>query len=354
MPLGLSISLGGLIGSGALTGWPNVDVPPPERPDFTALIDPNKVSNASVMSLADIKTLNCPSTDTYCHWTCTRCVRSESDIVYCPNPNDWGLSFDDGPSQYTVSLLDFLDSKKIKATFFIIGSQVVQYPEILQRIANDGHQIGVHTWSHPYLTSQTTEQVISELQWTAEIIKNVTGVTPKYMRPPYGDYDDRIRDICKQLGYKIVLWDKNTNDWLSASDASFQMSWVESNFTEWVGHKNSTGHISLELDKYSSQGQLVVPILQNSSYNIKPIADCLGYSGNFYKENGSTPNTTSTSTPAIANLPQPSHPSDGTTFGSFNFTKASSAVKNNFYYNNSWPFIMIAILIAYISFNTLN
>ncbi|CAG8790592.1 19800_t:CDS:1, partial [Racocetra fulgida] len=86
----------------------------------------------------------------------------------------------------------------------------------------------------------SNEQVIAELQWTAKIIKNVTGVTPLYMRPPFGDYDDRIRSICTQLGYKVVIWDKDTNDWLSADDRTFQMSWVEGNFTQWVGEKSTT------------------------------------------------------------------------------------------------------------------
>ncbi|CAG8820172.1 11122_t:CDS:2, partial [Dentiscutata erythropus] len=190
----------------------------------------------------------------------------------------WGLTFDDGPTSFTTTLLDYLDSVNVKVTFFIVGSRVVESPQILQRDVSAGHQIGVHTWSHSYLTTQSNEQVIAELQWTAEIIKNVTGITPIYMRPPFGDIDDRVRNICTQLGYKVVLWDLDTNDWVSGDDTTFQMSWVAGNFTQWVGQNSTTGHISLEHDLYNqtaAQGSVVVPILQKALFKIRPVADCI-------------------------------------------------------------------------------
>ena len=100
------------------------------------------------------------------------------------------------------------------------------------------------------------------------------------MRPPYGDIDDRVRGIASQLGYKLVIWDKDSNDWRSAADKKFNLSWIEGNFTEWVKDDTSqTGHISLEHDLYeqtAARALKVVPILQGAGFNIKTVASCLG------------------------------------------------------------------------------
>jgi peptidoglycan/xylan/chitin deacetylase (PgdA/CDA1 family) len=93
-----------------------------------------------------------------------------------------------GPSRFTPALLDYLQSKDIRATFFIVGSRVKEFPEIVQRIYREGHQIGIHTWSHRALTTQTNEQAISEIEWTAQAIEQVIGTRPLYIRPPFGDY----------------------------------------------------------------------------------------------------------------------------------------------------------------------
>lgn len=120
------------------------------------------------------------------------------------------------------------------------------------------------------------------------------------MRPPYGDVDDRVRAILSQLGYKVVIWDKDTNDWMSGEDKSFQVSWVEGNFTEWVKEDDTTGHISLEHDLYkqsAEQGPLVVPIVQGAGFTIKPVAQCVGDTQPYLEStNTGTTDTTTGST----------------------------------------------------------
>jgi peptidoglycan/xylan/chitin deacetylase (PgdA/CDA1 family) len=116
-----------------------------------------------------------------------------------------------------------LDSKDIKATFFLIGGNVISHPETVVYQHMTGHEIGmhglsplffldvlvplgVHTWSHPALTTLTNEQVVAELGWTREAIKQVTGVTPVFFRPPYGDIDDRVRAIANAMNLIPVMW----------------------------------------------------------------------------------------------------------------------------------------------------
>jgi hypothetical protein len=77
----------------------------------------------------------------------------------------------------------------LRATFFVVGSRVTTFPGLLQQEYLAGHQIAVHTWSHPSLTTQSTEQIIAEFGWTRKIIHDVLGVQPSYMRPPYGDIE---------------------------------------------------------------------------------------------------------------------------------------------------------------------
>ncbi|MEY2479623.1 MAG: peptidoglycan-N-acetylglucosamine deacetylase [Verrucomicrobiota bacterium] len=125
------------------------------------------------------------------------------------------LTFDDGPNdQLTPKLLDLLAAHHIKATFFVLGELVNTYPEIVQRAAREGHEIGNHSWSHPNLAKLSDEGVRQQLQKTDDAIKSATGSRPTLMRPPYGNLSDRQkRWVHKDFGYKIILWDVDPLDW---------------------------------------------------------------------------------------------------------------------------------------------
>jgi len=99
------------------------------------------------------------------------------------------LTYDDGPAFYTTQLLDYLDLVNLKSTFFVVGSRAISFPSILQSEYLKEHQLAVHTWSHPPLTTLSNEQIVAELAWSKYIIKTVLGVTPNIMRPPFGDIE---------------------------------------------------------------------------------------------------------------------------------------------------------------------
>jgi len=99
------------------------------------------------------------------------------------------LTYDDGPGFYTTQLLDYLDSVNLKSTFFVVGSRALSFPTILQSEYLKQHQVAVHTWSHPPLTTLSNEQIIAEFGWTKKIMHDVLGVTPNMMRPPFGDIE---------------------------------------------------------------------------------------------------------------------------------------------------------------------
>ncbi len=94
----------------------------------------------------------------------------------------------------------------ISTTFFVVGSRVISRPQMVQAEYMAGHQIAVHTWAHPPLTTLTNEQIVAELGWSKQVIKQTIGVTPLYMRPPYGDIDDRVRAICKAMTLTPIIW----------------------------------------------------------------------------------------------------------------------------------------------------
>ncbi|KAG0088495.1 chitin deacetylase [Podila epicladia] len=160
----------------------------------------------------------CPPADQVnkeaCWWSCTGCV-AKADVITCPNSKAWGVTYDDGPSPATRSMMKHLGEMKLTATFFIVGSRVVEFPDILREQVAQGHHLGMHTWSHAGLTTLTNHQIVAEIKWTEKIIRDVTGLTMKYVRPPYGDIDNRVREILRQMGYTTVIWTVgwDTNDW---------------------------------------------------------------------------------------------------------------------------------------------
>ena len=103
-------------------------------------------------------------------------------------------------------MLQYLQDHDLTATFFVVGSRAISYPALLQQEYMAQHQIAVHTWSHPPMTTLTNEQVIAELGWSKKIIKDVLGVTPNFWRPPYGDVDNRVRAIAKAMGLQTSIW----------------------------------------------------------------------------------------------------------------------------------------------------
>jgi peptidoglycan-N-acetylglucosamine deacetylase len=125
------------------------------------------------------------------------------------------MTFDDGPhSENTPRLLDLLKQRKIKVTFFIRGQFAALYPDIMKRMAAEGHEIGNHAWSHPYLQTMDEDGVAEELEKTHEIIVQLTGVTPKIMRPPYGFFTrNQIFWASHKVGYKCILWSVDPTDW---------------------------------------------------------------------------------------------------------------------------------------------
>src|SRR5438094_8174266 len=125
------------------------------------------------------------------------------------------MTFDDGPSPtLTPKLLDLLAANHIKVTFFVIGENVAEHPEIVARAAREGHEIGNHSWSHPNFGKMSDDNVRSQLRRTDDAIRSAMGNRPTLMRPPYGSITAREKHwIHDEFGYRIILWDVDPYDW---------------------------------------------------------------------------------------------------------------------------------------------
>jgi peptidoglycan/xylan/chitin deacetylase (PgdA/CDA1 family) len=125
------------------------------------------------------------------------------------------ITFDDGPNpDHTPRLLDMLKARNIKATFFMVGRCVVTWPHIVKRIADEGHEVANHSWSHPLLTSLGNTSLDSQLQKTHDAILKACGKAPLHYRPPYGAIGmSQRKRIHEKLGYSTILWDVDPLDW---------------------------------------------------------------------------------------------------------------------------------------------
>lgn len=125
------------------------------------------------------------------------------------------MTFDDGPSaEFTATLLDQLAQRKIKATFFLVGQNVAEYPALVRRMVAEGHEVANHSWSHPAFAKMSDEAVTSQLQKTQDAIFQACGVKPTLMRPPYGSITKRQKPwIHDTFGLQVILWSVDPLDW---------------------------------------------------------------------------------------------------------------------------------------------
>ncbi|KAI9146541.1 hypothetical protein BKA69DRAFT_1045246 [Paraphysoderma sedebokerense] len=197
-------------------------------------------------------------------------------FLSCRVPGSIAITYDDGPSQYTATLLQTMRNMNLKTTFFVIGSQISYYPSVLLQAFSDGHDIASHTWSHPSLPSLSNAQIVDEVKRTEDAIFSVTGRRPRLFRPPYGDLDARVASIITGLGYKIVKWNLDTDDWRHPTD--YQASLTQ--YQNALGGADPTkrAFISLQHDIHQGTVQFAQNIHQyciSAGFSPQTVSTCL-------------------------------------------------------------------------------
>lgn len=179
------------------------------------------------------------------------------------------LTFDDGPHpRNTEKVLGLLAQYDAKATFFMLGSNVEYYPDIVKSIVAAGHELGNHTWSHPDLTALGSDSVMQEVKNTNEIIEKTTGEEPTVFRPPYGATNEQVETAVKMTP---VLWTVDPMDWKS-QDPNAILEIVKGNVED--------GSIILLHDIHDSTVAALEPILKyldEDGYNFVTISELEKY-----------------------------------------------------------------------------
>lgn len=124
------------------------------------------------------------------------------------------LTYDDGPAPGTARLLDILRERGVTASFFLVGKNALLHPWLVYRMRAEGHTVANHTFSHPRLPQESSHAIRWELMAANAAILSSIGGLPRWMGPPYTDYDSRVISSSRDLGLSIAAWDVDPQDWL--------------------------------------------------------------------------------------------------------------------------------------------
>lgn len=169
------------------------------------------------------------------------------------------LTFDDGPSKYTPQILDILQKENVKATFFVLGQNIINNEAVILREYTEGHLLGIHSYEHVFFTKLKKEDILYQITTTNSMINEITNFTPIYIRVPYGSTNNRVNSILKDQNLENILWNVDSLDW----------SYKDSDKTTTQVFKNVTGNdIILMHDTFDSTVKATENIIK------------------YYKENG--------------------------------------------------------------------
>jgi peptidoglycan/xylan/chitin deacetylase (PgdA/CDA1 family) len=180
------------------------------------------------------------------------------------------ITFDDRPNPlYTLKVLDILEEVSGKATFFMIGQHIERYPEIVEVVKTQGHEIGNHTYSHANLISLDKEGVLREIELTAALIDTMTGRKSVIFRPPYLDFNETVISMCHQFGYMMIGalntdaldWEQPGMDYIIQKTRSHIKNGSILFFHDGIGDRSQTIEaVKILVSELKSQGYDLVTI----------------------------------------------------------------------------------------------
>ena len=180
--------------------------------------------------------------------------------------NKVAISFDAAwGADKTRDIMKMCDAYDVKATFFLVGFWVEKYPEMVKEIYNNGFEIGLHSNTHPDMTKLSSAEIKQELTTNIDLIEKLTGKKPTLFRPPFGYYNNKLIEICEDLGIQCIQWSVDSLDWkgLSASEIAGRVISKSENGSIVLFHNNSDniiGGLRMILEHYKQQKTNVVPI----------------------------------------------------------------------------------------------
>ena len=192
-----------------------------------------------------------------------------ANVYHCHDNREMkiALTFDDGPHpSLTPKILNILSKYQIKATFFVVGENVINYPDVVLRIVKEGHELGNHTYSHDAINQ-------TEIEQCEKAIYELADCRTKLFRPPQGFVSQSVKKVSAALGYDIILWDIDTRDWDHATPKKIRDN-VTNNIRpgsiilmhDYIGYHSPTPE-ALEY---------IIPILLEKGYQFVVVSELIG------------------------------------------------------------------------------
>jgi peptidoglycan/xylan/chitin deacetylase (PgdA/CDA1 family) len=196
----------------------------------------------------------------------------------CTKNNTVALTFDDGPWVYMYDISKALVAAGAKGTFFVNGNNYeCIYNDNGKRVKylhDKGHQLASHTWAHKDLTTLTWDQIHDEMWRVEEALLKITGAYPAFMRPPYGNYNNLVRQASYIRGQSLVIWDLDSGDSLGATVAQSKATYTA------ALNKKPKNLLPLNHETVETTAHQLVPwlisTLQGKGYKLVTLAECLG------------------------------------------------------------------------------
>ncbi|MEI5993903.1 polysaccharide deacetylase family protein [Candidatus Enterococcus mansonii] len=191
-----------------------------------------------------------------------------------PNKKYISLTFDDGPSpETTPRLLDILKEKGVKATFFMLGQNVVKHEALVKRVNEEGHEVASHSYSHPQLTTTDAQKVKDEVQKTDKAIYHAIGKIPTDFRPPYGAVN---KDVARIIGKPIIQWSVDSQDWQSHNAQAIIKRIDETAYNDTIIlmhdiHPETVDAVADVIDRLRNEGYDILPSKQLLGKKARPL-----------------------------------------------------------------------------------
>ncbi|MDG5788073.1 polysaccharide deacetylase family sporulation protein PdaB [Evansella sp. AB-P1] len=168
-------------------------------------------------------------------------------------------------------ILDTLKELDIAGTFFVSAEWAERHPEIVERILEDGHELGNHGYEHDHYTKWDDEKIKSDIQKSNRIITEVSNETPKYLRPPNGTFDERVLNIAADLNYDVIHWSINSEDWKNPGVDTI----VENVISEVTNGDIVLMHASDSAKQTNEALPEIIDQLKSSGFNFNTISELL-------------------------------------------------------------------------------
>jgi len=182
-------------------------------------------------------------------------------------------------ADYTDNILEILRENDVKITFFFAGYWLEKYPEMVKKIASEGHEIENHSYTHPHFNQLSNQEIEKEINSTTELIENLIGKRPRFFRPPFGEYNNNVIEKITEMGYQVIQWSIDSHDWKEPGVDHIVKQILNADSGDIILMHNNAPETPEAL-------KTVLPLLEEKGYKIVPLSE-LVFKDNYFIESHS-------------------------------------------------------------------